>query len=116
MPSTPGSTFEDISPVPISHDSTDETTTLLSTTDELCTLEMTKDSFTTSISVPQSRLVEGSVSNERDQQRKNELIFDILTSQDKIKFWTDKERKTKKELKQLDCGKRELKNMPWKKN
>ena len=84
---------------------------VLSTTDELCTLETTKDSPTTSISVPQpqSRLVEGSVLNERDQQRKKELISDILKSQDKIKFWTDKERKAKKELKQLELKEQRIK-------
>ena len=96
-------------PLPVSHVTADEAAMPISTSDELCIQETTKDSSTTSISVPQpqSRLVEGSLLN--DQQRKKELISDILKSQDKIKFWTDKERKAKKELKELELKEQRIK-------
>ena len=47
--------------------------------------------------------------NEKDQQRKKELISDILKSQEKIKFWTDEERNAKKELKQLELKEQRIK-------
>ena len=62
---------------------------LISTTDQHCTLDTTDDFSTkTTISVPQphSRLVEGSVLNERDRQRKKELVLDILKSQENLSF------------------------------
>ena len=104
-------------PVPVSHVTADEAAMPISTSDELCIQETTKDSSTTSISVPQpqSRLVEGSLLNDRDQQRKKELISDILKSQDKIEFWTDKERKAKKELKELELKEQRIKEQAMEK-
>ena len=91
--------------VPISQDTADEAAMPISTSDELCL----QDSTSISVPQPQSRLVEGSLLNDRDQQRKKELISDILKSQDKIKFWTDKERKAKKELKDLELKEQRIK-------
>ena len=105
MACTPISSSTDISPVPVSQDTTDQTAMCLSTSDE----HRLQDSTSISVPLPQSRLVEESLLNDRDQQRKKELISDILKSQDKIKFWTDKERKAKKELKELELKEQRIK-------
>ena len=82
MACTPISSSTDISPVPVSQDTTDQTAVCLSTSDE----HRLQDSTSISVPLPQSRLVEESLLNDRDQQRKKELISDILKSQDKLSF------------------------------
>ena len=51
---------------------------------------------------PQPKLVDGFQLSDLERLRKKQLISDVLQAQEKIKFWSKREKDAKQELKQLE--------------